>query len=107
MAYKLTTGAMRSCVLDNRPGITVQYKLKQRVVSHSGCGPMAVFDTLAHAIAFSPDLEFRVFRCRIKKSKCPTMFYKDRHFNSSDRAGFPKGTILADAVTLLEEMTIE
>ena len=114
IAYKLTNQAQKSLVIHGEG--TVEYVVGKTTTPAPNCGPLAVFDTLRSACLFYYGTK-RVFKCRIKKSQLKTLWHpwgNDYYEFPGDRKGrtdrmhhsdMPPGTILADRVTLLEEVT--
>jgi len=83
----------------------VSYHEKKEAVPEHGCGPLAVFDSLESAQNFCkltglwPD-HYRIWLCEYTPSDHKTLWNR---FASSNL--FPLGTVLADSVTLLSEVT--
>ena len=78
----------------------IEYKIGEKTVPLDKCGPLAVFDTYKNAKKFGYS---NVFECEYELSKHKTMWNSRGHLLKSS---FPKGTILADSVTLIKKVKI-
>jgi len=102
VAYKVTTDG-RSIYAPASGA--VRYALGVTTRRPKGCGPLAVFDTLDHAVAFLVENTYgfpyrAIFECHIRKSQATELWTSDGH----TQCLFPKGTILANTVTPLRRV---
>ena len=115
MYYKITTQDMRSINLHLPQEFIIKYKIGDRIRSKKENAPLAVFDSLKEVEIFrlsNWDTSNRIFECSIIKSQkkwpCVPIFYIKRHMhgeNNIPEVGWPSGTVLADEVTLIKEIT--
>lgn len=115
MYYKITTQDMRSINLHLPQEFIIKYKIGDRIRSKKENAPLAVFDSLKEVEIFrlsNWDKSNRIFECSIIKSQkkwpCVPIFYIKRHMHGEDNIpdlAWPSGTVLADEVTLIKEIT--
>lgn len=96
---KLQVSHLRSA---NSP-LSIKYYKSKSTFRPSFCGPLCVFKTLKDAESFRDVLFQEIWKCRIRKSKEKWIWY-NRKLSYIHKDCLPKGTILADKVTLLEKM---
>lgn len=90
-------------------GKTVKYEKNKWIKKHKKRGPLAVFDTLDHAISFSP-INCVIFKCRYKKSRHEKLWYaykgnRRKYYKSETQPkNLPDGTRFADKVKLIRRV---
>jgi len=84
-----------------------QYFINKPTVPNPYCGPMAVFSDIKSArnFAISVGSNESIFMVKYKRSTQTKLY--TRYTTYSGVIGFPKGTVLADEVILLEDVTDE
>jgi len=74
-----------------------------------GFGPMSLFETLDQAIAFKAKMLYptRIYKCKYVKSNETTLYHPvyTEDQNGRMETGFPTGTVFADMLMLVEEIT--
>jgi hypothetical protein len=92
-------------------GVTVTYRIGKYVRPHSNTGPLAVFDNLEDAVIFVQEYHisclspYAIFKCKYVPSKRKSMWFTPWYSNHEHRIKyFPKGTVLADKVMILEKV---
>lgn len=115
MYYKVTTPDLKSINPILPKDELIQYKLRSKVYPKYSFAPLCVFNDLSRAKDFVKTNNFpsRIFECAIKASsekweRVP-FFQIDKMFSTGvyDKStqNWPLGTVLADEVTLIKEVT--
>lgn len=79
-------------------------------VPNTGCGPLAVFDNMFNARAYTANTpswrRLRVFNCRYVLSEKDTMYatYSVNEVRILEKNQFPHGTVLASSLMLTTEV---
>ena len=94
----------------------VDYKIGEVVCPHKGEGPLSVFKNRISAEMFVRSYKYHalsLYRCVYKPSKRKTVWYQPLRIYGNEppvirtsSKHFPRGTILADCVTLLEKVEV-
>lgn len=91
------------------PSSMIRYRMNRVARPKRGNGPLAVFDTLGHAIAFAAPWT-QVYRCRWVQSKhrklwtCYKSWATQKPRKDVRYTRFPEGTCFASSVTLLRRV---
>ena len=77
----------------------VEYRVGEWTSPNAGCGPLALFDTLEHAIEFNEKRVPRrsIYKCEYVPSP---QRWLSRGYQSEVWSALPKGTLLANAIKL-------
>jgi len=102
IGYKVTTHHGRSPFAFYREAVEYGRFWAQ---PSAGCGPLFVFDSLENAAAFAL-LSMEIHRCWYTPSTAPIDCGWDSDGLPMPLVCAPKGTVLADAVYLIEEVTL-
>ena len=84
------------------------YRRKSEERRGKKLGPLCVFDTLEDAQSFShlsAPLYYPIYKCRIRRSTAKAVW--DNLLRRESVYFLPPGTVLADAVMLLEEVNLD
>jgi hypothetical protein len=92
-------------------GTVVAYKVGEAVGRPDRCGPLAVFQEKDAALSWRKQQggSHVVYRCKYAPSQERTLYYYDlidHEIIRTSQVNLPFGTVLADSVTLLEEVTL-
>jgi hypothetical protein len=112
VVYLDKSGEYRPCIMTS---IKIRYGIGKITKPYKGDGPLAVFETKASAREFIIDnfewsdepfscRNMKTFECNYEPSQEIAMWIMGG-ISSLEIDNFPPGTILADSVTLLREIT--
>lgn len=117
VGWKVTTEGMNSCVVMPRGGRSVKYKKGEWVQPDERCGPLCVFGSLPEALLFAEwgDVIWRCFYVPSRQDSVWVLSVEtigdvtNKVFTFPrilwNRLGnLPEGTVLADAVYLIDEV---
>jgi len=109
--YKIVDNYLSSIAAPG--GGSISYTIGEQTVPLEHCGPLAVFRELDDALDFLVKSYHgllklvHIFECEYEESSRTYLWIGDRGGVFQSRKGLPRGTRLAESVTLLEEVELE